>query len=78
MSYTKGYKAFDRIEGEHKKGSCRNLIYSEGQVLEMDEKPVLCKVGYHFCKDLVLTSAYYTLDLEKTIYADQLFSEIHS
>jgi len=61
----KAFKAFD------KNMQCRGFQYEEGQVYEMDGEPILCEHGFHFCKDLVLTLAYYPAeDINDNFYAE--------
>ena len=40
----RGYKVFNP------NWSCRGFQYKVGETYEMDEKPQLCDVGFHFCK----------------------------
>lgn len=62
MSYTKGYKAFD-------KGLvCRGFQFEEGKEYFTEGKPVLCKSGFHFCKDIALTLEHYP-DFDNNEYA---------
>ena len=70
MSYTKGYKAFNRVEGNKKQGECRGFLFSEGETYSLDGKFKLCANGFHFCKDLVLTFEYYGSDLSKFVFAE--------
>jgi YD repeat-containing protein len=49
----KGYKASYN-------GRCNNFLYEVGKIYEMEEEPVLCKRGFHFCKKADDTLRYYT------------------
>ena len=42
----RGYKAFKND------WTCRGFQYEVGKTYEMDEKPIICVQGFHFCKDL--------------------------
>ena len=65
MEMIKGFKAFD------KNMQCMGFQYKEGEVYEMDGKPILCQNGFHFCKDLVLTLAYYpAANINDNFYAE--------
>jgi hypothetical protein len=60
----KGYKAFD-------KGLvCRGMQYELGKDFIMEDKPVLCKKGYHFCKNLSDVYSYYAYDTENTVVCE--------
>ena len=50
-----GYKAFS------KDLTCRGFQYEIGQTYSMDESPVLCKRGFHFCKSIAETYKYYDM-----------------
>ena len=49
----KGYKVFD------KDWKCRDFQYEIGKTYEMDEKPEMCKRGFHFCMKLIDCFDYY-------------------
>lgn len=51
----KGYKAF----GENLK--CRDFQYEIGKTYSIDEEPVLCKIGFHFCKTIPDCYNFYPL-----------------
>lgn len=61
MSWTKGYKAFDPIRWKLKAGKCRGMLYEEGKTYTLEGELVICKNGFHACKDLVLCKQYYNL-----------------
>ena len=50
------YKAFNR------KLQCRGFQFEERGVYEVEDEPILCKHGFHFCKELVLTLKYYSVN----------------
>jgi len=62
----KGYKAFSRDL------KCMDFQYKEGETYEIEGTPILCQHGFHFCKDLVLTLAYYPVDncITENCYAE--------
>lgn len=49
----RGYKVF---RGDW---TCRGFQYEVGKTYEMEDKPELCKVGFHFCKELIDCFSYY-------------------
>ena len=52
----KGYKVFDPD------WKCRDFQYEIGKTYEMDKDPILCEIGFHFCKKLVDCFNYYSFD----------------
>ena len=42
----KGYKAFN---GDM---TCRGMKYEVGKTYKINEEPVCCKIGFHFCKNI--------------------------
>ena len=73
-NWTKGYKAFDRVEGNDKAGTCLDYLYEEGKEYHTEGELGLCKNGFHACKDLVLTFQYYGSDLNKYTFAEIEFT----
>ena len=51
----KGYKVFNHD------WTCRGFQYEVGKTYEMDDKPVICEKGFHFCKKLKDCFRYYPL-----------------
>ena len=51
----KGYKAFD------KNLKCRGMQYEIGKVYEMDETPIPCDRGFHFCKTIADCYGFYPM-----------------
>lgn len=49
----KGYKVFNSD------WTCRGFQYEVGKTYEIDEKPIICERGFHFCKDLKDCFYYY-------------------
>lgn len=60
----KGYKAFN-IDW-----TCRGFQYEIGKTYEMDDKPVICEKGFHFCKELIDCFFYYPFDYIRTRIAE--------
>lgn len=65
----KGYKVFDPD------WTCRGFQYQVGKYYEIPEKPVVCKRGFHFCKNLLDCYEHYRFDennkvAEVTAYGD--------
>ena len=51
----KGFKGFD------KNLCCRGFQYEVGKTYEMEEEPILCEKGFHFCETLGQAENYYPL-----------------
>ena len=51
----KGFKGFD------KNLCCRGFQYEVGKTYEMEEEPIICKRGFHFCDSLSWVDSYYPL-----------------
>ena len=52
----KGYKVFNSD------WTCRGFQYEVGKTYEMDEKPICCERGFHFCKKASDCFQHYTFD----------------
>ena len=52
----KGYKVFNSD------WTCRGFQYEVGKTYEMDEKPICCDRGFHFCKKASDCFQYYSFD----------------
>jgi len=59
MSWTKGWKAFDTVEGRTDAGMCRGFLFEEGETYKIEGALRLCENGFHACKDAVLCFEYY-------------------
>lgn len=57
----KGYKTFNTD------WTCRGFQYEVGKTYEMDEKPRICKQGFHFCKNLKDCFYYYPFNEDTKI-----------
>ena len=49
----KGYKATYNYK-------CQDLTYEIGQEYKLDEKPIMCKYGFHYCLEADNTLKYYS------------------
>lgn len=60
------YKAFDR------NGKCHGLQYQEGETYELEGKLELCRRGFHFVPELVLSLQWYPVveDITENLYAE--------
>ena len=50
-----GYKAFNEDL------TCRGFQYEIGQTYSMEEDPIPCYRGFHFCKSIAETYQYYNM-----------------
>lgn len=57
-----GYKGFD------KDLKCRQFQYEIGKTYEMEEEPILCERGFHFCEKLTDIAPYYPFTLYDYVY----------
>ena len=62
-------KAFKAMKKDQ---TCRGFKFEVGKTYEVEGDPVLCRNGFHFCKDLVLTLEYYPIDedINENLYAE--------
>lgn len=66
----KGYKVFN------KDWTCRGFQYEVGKTYEMEESPVCCDRGFHFCEKLIDCFNYYSFDPENKIAEVDALGEI--
>ena len=57
----KGYKVFNPD------WTCRDFQYEVGKRYKMDDKPVLCNTGFHFCENLADCFGYYKFDCNNKV-----------
>lgn len=57
----KGYKVFNPD------WTCRGFQYKVGESYEMDEEPIACERGFHFCERLEDCFNYYDFDSENKV-----------
>jgi hypothetical protein len=72
MKGIKCYKAF------HNDMTCRFMQYEVGKEYKMEEKPELCKTGYHFCKTIADCYRYYNANEDTIICEIRALGEIVS
>ena len=70
MKRIKGFKAFspDMI--------CRDMQYEMGQEYKMDDTPIPCQRGYHFCKSIADCYSFYPMDDETVICEIEALGEV--
>ena len=70
MKRIKGFKAFspDMI--------CRDMQYEIGQEYKMDDTPIPCQKGYHFCKSIADCYSFYPMDDETVICEIEALGEV--
>ena len=66
----KGYKVFNPD------WTCRGFQYRVGETYEMDEKPQLCDVGFHFCKRIVDCFNFYRFDSNNKVAEVEALGDI--
>lgn len=64
------YKAFN------KNLMCRGMQYEIGQEYKFNEKPILCKRGFHFCKTIADCYKFYSMDYSTRICEVEPLGEI--
>ena len=67
-----GYKAFN------KDLTCRGFQYEIGQTYSMEESPVPCKRGFHFCKSIAETYNYYDMSDNTRICKIEALGEVQT
>ena len=70
MLMMKGYKVFNPD------WTCRGFQYNVGQVYEMDEKPICCKRGFHFCKKASDCFNYYPFNPDNKVAEVEALGDI--
>ena len=65
-----GYKAFN------KDLTCRVFKYEIGQTYSMEESPVPCERGFHFCKSIAETYEYYKMSENTRICKIEALGEV--
>ena len=65
-----GYKAFN------KDLTCKGFQYEIGQTYSMDESPIPCERGFHFCKSITETYLYYAMSENTRICKIEALGEV--
>ena len=68
----KGYKVFNPD------WTCRGFQYNVGQVYEMDEKPICCKRGFHFCEKASDCFNYYSFNPDNKVAEVEALGDINT
>ena len=68
----KGYKAFNSDL------TCRGFQYEIGKTYEMDELPIICKRGFHFCTDIATCYKFYNMSEDTRICEIEAIGDIDS
>jgi hypothetical protein len=66
----KGYKVFNPD------WTCRGFQYEVGQVYEMDEKPICCGRGFHFCEKASDCFRHYNFNPDNKVAEVEAFGDI--
>ena len=67
-----GYKAFN------KDLTCRGFQYEVGQTYSMDESPIPCERGFHFCKSIAETYDFYPTSDDTRICKIEALGEVQT
>ena len=67
-----GYKAFN------KDLTCRGFQYEIGKTFSMDESPIPCERGFHFCKSIAECYEYYPISDDTRICKVEALGEIQT
>ena len=70
MLMMKGYKVFNPD------WTCRGFQYNVGQVYEMDEKPICCNRGFHFCEKASDCFNYYSFNPDNKVAEVEALGDI--
>ena len=57
----KGYKAFN------KDLECRGMQYEIGKEYSLDDEPIICERGFHFCKSIADCYSFYEMSEDTRI-----------
>ena len=66
----RGYKVFNHD------WTCRGFQYEVGKKYEMEEKPVICERGFHFCEKVVDCFEYYRFDSNNKVAEIEAYGEL--
>lgn len=66
----RGYKVFNS------NWTCRGFRYEVGKTYEMEDKPECCKVGFHFCKELIDCFSYYDFHPDNKVAVVEALGDI--
>ena len=66
----KGYKAFN------KDLTCKGMQYKVGEIFEINENPICCKRGFHFCKNITDVYKFYAMSDDTRICEIEALGDI--
>ena len=66
----RGYKVFNPD------WTCRDMQYEVGKTYEMEEEPVICKRGFHFCEKAADCFQYYSFDSDNKVAEIETYGEL--
>ena len=66
----RGYKVFNPD------WTCKGMQYEVGKSYEMEDKPVICKRGFHFCEKIVDCFQYYTFNSANKVAEIEAYGEL--
>ncbi|WP_373802715.1 DUF7666 domain-containing protein [Bacteroides heparinolyticus] len=66
----KGYKVFNSD------WTCKDMQYEVGKTYEMEEKPVICVRGFHFCEKAADCFQYYRFDSDNKVAEIEAYGEL--
>ena len=55
-------KIIGGVKGFNKDMTCRDMQYEEGKTYKIEEEPICCEKGYHFCENPIDCLEYYSPD----------------
>ena len=66
----KGYKVFNP------NWTCRDMQYEVGKTYEMEERPIICERGFHFCEKASDCFQYYRFDSDNKVAEIEAYGEL--
>ena len=66
----RGYKVFNPD------WTCRDMQYEVGKTYEMEETPIICERGFHFCEKVADCFEYYRFDSDNKVAEIEAFGEL--
>jgi len=66
----RGYKVFNPD------WTCRDMQYEVGKTYEMEQTPIICERGFHFCEKVADCFEYYRFDSDNKVAEIEAFGEL--
>ena len=66
----RGYKVFNPD------WTCRDMQYEVGKTYEMEETPIICERGFHFCEKVADCFEYYRFDSDNKVAEIEAYGEL--